>query len=94
MAKVGETSAATHEEDIQIGETPATFVNKLYITTMPLGVKITFGESHPVGGTQKSHPRVAVFLQHQDVVALRRLLEDATKNITIETRPAESPEDE
>ena len=63
-------------------------MNKVYLTTMPLGVKITFGETYRVGTVQKSHPRVAVFLQHQDVTALRGLLEEATKNIKVEARPA------
>lgn len=67
-------SASTDEED-RIGETPAVFANKVYVSPMPGGAKITFAEARRVSGEDRAAPRVAVFLQHTDLAALRGLLD-------------------
>ena len=72
--------AVSPEEDARIGATPATFANKLYITPMAGGAKITFAETQRVAGGDDVWPRVAVFLQHADLSALHRLL-DAAVNV-------------
>ena len=72
--------AVSPEEDARIGATPATFANKLYITPMAGGAKITFAETQRVAGGDEVWPRVAVFLQHADLAALHRLL-DAAVNV-------------
>lgn len=93
MSKIGKTQAATQEEDLLIGETPAIFSNKLYLTRVPLGLKITFAETFRVGREDKVRPRTSIFLQHQDVLALYNLLETAAKNIKVETnKSAKVPE--
>ena len=92
MDAIGKPAAATHEEDAKIGETPATFANKLYLTSMPLGVKITFAETYRVGKVNKVEPRAAVFLQHQDVLALRQLLESMPTKVEVRSGPVPEPE--
>ncbi|MCY3760732.1 MAG: hypothetical protein OXH50_05735 [Gemmatimonadetes bacterium] len=67
--------SASAEEEARIGETPAVFANKVYVSPMPGGAKITFAESQRVSGTDRASPRVAVFLQHADLAALRQLLD-------------------
>jgi hypothetical protein len=67
--------AVSPEEDARIGATPATFANKLYITRMAGGAKITFAETQRLAGKDEVWPRVAVFLQHADLAALHRLLD-------------------
>ena len=69
--------AVSPEEDARIGATPATFANKLYLTPMAGGAKITFAETQRVAGGDQVWPRVAVFLQHADLVAMHRLLDAA-----------------
>ena len=71
------------EEDARIAATPATFVNKVYLTPLASGPKITFAETHRLGGKEEVSPRLAVFLQHADLHALHRLLE-----ATIDASPA------
>ena len=68
--------SASAEEEARIGEMPAVFANKVYITRMPGGgAKITFAEARQSQGEDRASPRVAVFLQHADLAALRRLLD-------------------
>ena len=67
--------AVSPEEDARIAETPAAFANKVYLTPLQGGAKITFAETRRVGGEDRASPRVAVFLQHADLAALRRLLD-------------------
>ena len=67
------------EEDAPIAATPATFANKVYLTPLPSGAKITFAETHRIGGKDEVSPRIAVFLQHADLHALHRLLEATVK---------------
>jgi len=62
------------EEDARLAETPATFANKVYLTSFASGPKITFAETHRIGGKEEVSPRVAVFLQRADLHALHRLL--------------------
>lgn len=76
--------AVSPEEDARIGATPATFANKLYITPMAGGAKITFAETQRVAGADEVWPRVAVFLQHADLAALHRLL-NAAVNVAAAT---------
>ena len=63
------------EEEARIAETPAVFANKVFVSPMPGGAKITFAEARRTSGEDLASPRVAVFLQHADVAALRRLLD-------------------
>ena len=68
--------SASAEEEARIGEMPAVFANKVYVTRMPGGgAKITFAEARQAQGGNRASPRVAVFLQHADLAALRRLLD-------------------
>lgn len=60
---------------MRIAETPAAFANKVYISPMPGGAKITFAEARLVSDEDRASPRAAVFLQHPDLAVLRRLLD-------------------
>ena len=75
MDKQDAPQQATQEEEARIGETPAVFANKVYVSPLPGGAKITFAEARGVSGENRASPRVAVFLQHADLAALRRLLD-------------------
>ena len=46
---------------------------------MPGSAKITFAEARRASGEDQASPRVAVFLQPDDLAALRRLLDWATE---------------
>ncbi len=74
MAQAGQTHGVSADEDQKIAETAAIFANKLYVTMTPMGAKITFAEMLRSGQRDIVVPRSAVFLQLQDVVALRELL--------------------
>lgn len=63
--------SASAEEEVRIAEVPAVFANKIYVSPMAGGAKITFAEAR----SGESAPRVAVFLQHTDLAVLRRLLD-------------------
>ncbi len=67
--------SASPEDEERIGETPAVFANKVFVTPMPGGARITFAEARRTSGGDRAAPRVAVFLQHADLAALRNLLE-------------------
>lgn len=67
--------SASPEEEARIAETPALFANKVYISPMPGGAKITFAEARRVSDEDRTSPRAAVFLQHADLAVLRRLLD-------------------
>lgn len=67
--------SASPEEETRIGEAPAVFANKVYVSSMPGGVRITFAEARRVSGEDLVSARVAVFLQHGDLAVLRRLLD-------------------
>ncbi len=68
--------SASAEEEARIGEMPAVFVNKVYVTRTPGGgAKITFAEARQAQGGSPASPRAAVFLQYADLAALRRLLD-------------------
>ena len=77
MSEQDTPQAVSPEEDARIGATPAIFANKLYITMMAGGAKITFAEAQRVAGGDEVWPRVAVFLQRADLAALHRLLDAA-----------------
>ena len=64
---------------------PAVFANKVYVSALPGGAKIAFAEARRVSSKELASPRVAVFLQHADLAALRRLLDWAAS--AAETRP-------
>ena len=66
---------ASPEEEARIGETAAVFANKIYVSPLPGGARITFAETRHVSGEDRAVPRAAVFLQHADLAALRRLLD-------------------
>ena len=74
--------SASPEEEAGIAETPAVFANKVYVSPMPGGAKITFSEARRVSGEDRASPRAAVFLQHADLAVLRRLLEWTTGSDT------------
>ena len=57
--------SASLEEEGRIAETPAVFANKVYVSPMPGGVKITFAEARQVSGEDRASPR-------GDVPATRR----------------------
>ena len=67
--------SASPEEEARIAETPAVFANKVYVSPMPGGAKITFAEARRVSGEDRASPRASVFLQHTDLAVLRRLLD-------------------
>ena len=67
--------SASAEEEARIGEMPAVFANKVYVTRLPGGAKITFAEARQTQGGDRASPRAAVFLQDADLAALRRLLD-------------------
>lgn len=67
--------SASTEEEARIGEVPAVFANKVYVSSMPGGAKITFAEAQRASSEGQASPRVAVFLQHADLAALRQLLD-------------------
>ena len=67
--------SASTEEEARIGEMPAVFANKVFVSPMAGGAKITFAEARRASGEEPASPRVAVFLQHADLAALRRLLD-------------------
>ena len=50
MSEQDTPQAVSPEEDARIGATPATFANKLYLTMMAGGAKITFAEAQRVAG--------------------------------------------
>lgn len=77
MSEQDTPQAVSPEEDARIGATPATFANKLYLTMMAGGAKITFAEAQRVAGKDEVWPRAAVFLQRADLAALHRLLDAA-----------------
>lgn len=67
--------SASVEEEARIGEMPAVFANKVFVSPLPGGAKITFAEARRASGEDRAMPRAAVFLQHADIAALRRLLD-------------------
>ena len=67
--------SASAGEEARIAETPAVFANKAFVSPKPGGAKITFAEARRASGEDVASPRVAVFLQHADLAALRRLLD-------------------
>lgn len=67
--------SASAEEEARIAETPAVFANKVYVSPQTGGAKITFAEARRTSGGDLASPRMAVFLQHADLAALRRLLD-------------------
>ena len=75
MDKQDAPQPASPEEEARIGETPAIFANKVYVSPLPGGAKITFAEALRVPGKNEASPRVAVFLQHADLAILHRLLD-------------------
>ena len=75
MDKQDASQPASPEEEARIGETPAIFANKVYVSPLPGGAKITFAEALRVPGKNEASPRMAVFLQHADVGVLHRLLD-------------------
>jgi len=82
MADISLRTGTSLEEDAQIGKTPATYVNKVYLTANPQGAKITFAELFQVGGEPKIEARAAVFLLPEDVISLYRLLGPLVKTAT------------
>ena len=75
MNELDTPQSASAEEEARIAETPAVFANKVYVSPMPGGAKITFAEARRVSGEDRASPRAAVFLQHADLAVLRRLLD-------------------
>ena len=75
MDKRDAPEQASPEDEARIGETPAVFANKIYVSPLPGGARITFAETRRVSGEDRSVPRAAVFLQRADLAALRRLLD-------------------
>ncbi len=67
--------SASPDEETRIVEMPAVFANKVFVSPLSGGAKITFAEARRVSGEDRASPRVAVFLQHADLAALRRLLD-------------------
>ena len=75
MDKRDAPQSASAEEEARIDEVPAVFANKVYVSPMAGGAKITFAEARRTSGEDRASPRVAVFLQTADLAALRRLLD-------------------
>lgn len=70
--------SASAEEEARTAETPALFANKVLVSPQPGGAKIAFAEARRTSSEELTSPRVAVFLQHADLAALRRLLDWTT----------------
>ena len=75
MDKRDAPQSASAAEEALIGEIPAVFVNKVFVSPMPGGAKITFAEARRAAGEDGAAARVAVYLHHGDLAALRRLLD-------------------
>jgi len=75
MDKRNAPEQASPEDEARIGETPAVFANKIHVSPLPGGARITFSDTRRVSGEDRSVPRAAVFLQHADLTALRQLLD-------------------
>ena len=67
--------SASPDEEARIAGMLAVFANKIYVTPLPGGARITFAEARPLSGEDGAVPRVAVFLQHADLAALRGLVD-------------------
>lgn len=65
---------------------PALFVNKLYLTKVPSGAKVTFAEINSSAPGEVS-TRASVFLQHADLFALHDLIGSVLKDIKLPETP-------
>lgn len=71
-------TAVTDAEMDQTMLVPSYYVNKIYVQTSPVGVRITYAENR--GLEFPSIVRTSVFLSPADALALRDLLTDQLKN--------------
>ena len=67
--------SASAEEEARIAGTSAVFAGGVFVSSMPGGAKIAFAKARGASGEHPASPRAAVFLQHADLAALRRLLD-------------------
>ena len=81
MSTEQEVQLINPEEEALIGETPAIFSNRIYVTAKPQGVKITFAEIYPVAGENRIRSSTAVFLQLSDFMALKNLIDHQARSI-------------
>ena len=86
MAGQDAPQPASPDEEARIAETPAVFANKVYVSPLPGGAKVTFSEARLVSGDVLASPRAAVFLQHADLAVLRQLLDQTAS--AADTPPA------
>ena len=89
-----QVSGTGPEEDALIGQTPAVYANKVYLTAVPEGFKLTFAEQYPVGGTLQSKERFAVFMLLRDFLSMFQLLEKNAQNIEKVVLPVSDPQDD
>ncbi len=83
MSEESPKSAVSPTEDTIIGETPAVFANKMYVTPNPYGTKLTFAEAFPVGADQQVKTRFSVYLVPNDLRALYQLIEPIVQNMQV-----------
>lgn len=66
------------EEEMRLAfSAPAVFTNRFFVTVQNGSVRISFCEQEPATGVLM--PRTSLYMQGQDAIALRRLLEDMLK---------------
>ncbi|MBL9049037.1 MAG: hypothetical protein JNK19_02870 [Tabrizicola sp.] len=70
---ISEPPVVTETDTAVINSGPAVFANKMFATTMPQGMRLTFAEVNP--GSPTPSFRTAVFLGVHDVAALADLLQ-------------------
>ncbi|NCQ25356.1 MAG: hypothetical protein GW798_13070 [Roseovarius sp.] len=71
----------TPEESAAISSVSALYSNKIYLSSSPQGVRLTFSEIMP--DVAVPNARSAVFLAVPDAIALRDLLTEHLKNYKI-----------
>ena len=71
----------TDEEVEILMSGPAVFVNKIYLSSGPTGVRIAFAENR--GSDTKSSFRSAIFVPWPDFLSFMEALKQAESNVTI-----------
>ena len=72
MDTTGAELITPQEEIGLISEVPSPFINRMFLTTFPVGIRLTFAEQ--LGPEHRPSVRSAVFLQYADAMSLRDVL--------------------
>jgi hypothetical protein len=72
--ETGARLGVTEADAIALNSIPAQYANKFYVTSLDVGMRITFGEGNPA--TSVTSFRNAVFLSYNDVAILADLLQN------------------